>query len=261
MTPCLPNIYSGTHPHGVCVCVWHSQALRCLMQRPNRLRAWVVSCLVFGIPAMAVFCGLGAYFYKIYGHQFLHETFLYHATRQDPRHNFSPHFLFTYLYHFAPRDAAGMPMRPDIPIWLNPTAGAPWCMATALLATVWTFTHDLDMSWLLSTIVFVAFNKVSTAQYYVWFLGIFPAVLPGVYDGWGKLQWSAVGSFVLCQLLWLSQAYRLEFLVRRSTAACAKSALSCNQDCLLALLAPLQLSLRCRENRCSRRYGPLAWLS
>eukprot|EP00892_Ulva_mutabilis_P011856 jgi/Ulvmu1/9042/UM005_0135.1 len=179
---------------------------------PHRLATWVKHCLVFGVPAMAVFCGLGVYFYHLYGHQFLHESFLYHAGRQDPRHNFSPHFLFTYLYHFAPRDAAGLPMRPDLPFWLNPGATAPWCMASALLATAWAFREDLDMSWLLCTIVFVALNKVSTAQYYVWFLGIFPVVLPSLHAGWGRLQWAAVASFVTCQLLWLSQAYRLEFL-------------------------------------------------
>lgn len=184
-----------------------------MLQAPNRLRAWLYKCILFGVPALTVFFGLGAYFYSLYGDQFLHETFLYHAGRQDPRHNFSPHFLFTYLYHFAPRDAAGQPLRPEVPMWLNPGASAPACMAAALLATAWAFTDDLDLSWLLSTIAFVALNKVSTAQYYVWFLGILPAVLPAVYAGWGALQWAAAAAFAGCQLLWLTQAYRLEFLV------------------------------------------------
>lgn len=211
--PLYPPSRASTHlvsrprAHGL----WKTAAV---LQAPHRLRTWLQKCLVFGVPALAIFFGLGAVFYRLYGDHFLHETFLYHAGRQDPRHNFSPHFLFTYLYHFGPVDAAGQPVRPEVPLWLNPGAGAPACMAAALLATAWAFMDDLDVSWLLSTIAFVALNKVSTAQYFVWFLGIFPVVLPAVYAGWGRLQWAAVASFVVSQLLWLSQAYRLEFLVR-----------------------------------------------
>lgn len=62
---------------------------------------------------------------------------------------------------------------------------APLCMAAAMLATSLAYREDLDMSWLLCSIVFVAFNKVSTAQYFVWYMGILPVVLPHLMPGWG----------------------------------------------------------------------------
>lgn len=55
------------------------------------------SVLSFFSPAAAIFLCLGAYFYFLYGDEFLQEAYLYHATRTDPRHNFSPYFYPAYL--------------------------------------------------------------------------------------------------------------------------------------------------------------------
>jgi phosphatidylinositol glycan class M len=55
------------------------------------------STLWFFLPAGLVFVVLGGFFYLMYGDQFLQETYLYHATRTDPRHNFSPYFYPAYL--------------------------------------------------------------------------------------------------------------------------------------------------------------------
>jgi GPI mannosyltransferase 1 subunit M len=175
---------------------------------------------MFGAAALAVFLGLGALFYRRYGNVFLHEAFLYHASRHDPRHNFSPHFLFTYLFRFGPTGPDGGPVVPDVHLALNPGAIAPVCMALALLATSLAYWEDLDMSWLLCSIVFVAFNKVSTAQYFVWYMGIIPVAIPHLMPAWRATQWICVGVWVSFQLLWLSQAYRLEFLVRIVALPC-----------------------------------------
>ena len=185
-----------------------------LVQCPQPVVSWFKRCFVFGAAALSVFFGLGVVFYKMYGNTFLHEAFLYHASRHDPRHNFSPHFLFTYLFRFGPAGLDGTPSFPAVPLALNPGAVAPLCMAAALLATSLAHWKDLDMSWLLCSIVFVAFNKVSTAQYFVWYMGILPVVIPHLMHGWGLAQWGCVGVWIATQLLWLSQAYRLEFLVR-----------------------------------------------
>ena len=51
----------------------------------------------FAAAATGVFALLGGGCYLMYGQPFLHETYLYHASRTDPRHNFSPYFYPAYL--------------------------------------------------------------------------------------------------------------------------------------------------------------------
>lgn len=53
--------------------------------------------LAFGLLSGGTFLALLAGMYRLYGWQFLQETYLYHATRTDPRHNFSAYFLPAYL--------------------------------------------------------------------------------------------------------------------------------------------------------------------
>lgn len=203
--------------YGPCLIALFWAAARAQRAR-SALASWLAACLAFGLPAAAVFFGLGAAFYAMYGHAFLHEAFLYHAGRHDPRHNFAPHFLYTYLDKFSDFPGDSRP----VPLWLDPAACALPCMAAAVLAIAWRFRARLDAAMLLTTMAFVAFNKVSTAQYFVWYLGLLPALLPELVRGWSAAQTGAAVAWVVTQLLWLASAYQLEFQVRAlSHRSCA----------------------------------------
>ncbi|KAG6572134.1 GPI mannosyltransferase 1, partial [Cucurbita argyrosperma subsp. sororia] len=83
----------------------------------------------------------------------------------------------------------------------------------------WEFLHEallyhlthLAFCWFAQTVAFVAFNKVITAQYFVWFFCLLPLILP-----WSKMKfkWKGLLSISIwtgAQLHWLIWGYLLEF--------------------------------------------------
>lgn len=126
--------------------------------------------LLFGVVSGMVFILLGTWMYAWYGQEFLQETYLYHLSRVDPRHNFSPYFYPAYLQY----GTNGLAMDFDI------VATVYSAVSSILLVFIgYSFGPvDLAGSFMLQTMSFVAFNKVSTAQYFVWYLSWLPIMLP-----------------------------------------------------------------------------------
>jgi GPI mannosyltransferase 1 subunit M len=98
------------------------------------------------------------------GPAYLTEGLLHHSTRADARHNYSLYFLPFYLLPRPHAVLGGL-------LAFVPQAAA------VLGAGVMLFCRP-PAAMLVATILFVALNKVCTAQYFVWFLSLAPLVLP-----------------------------------------------------------------------------------
>ncbi|KAK0419536.1 hypothetical protein QR680_014197 [Steinernema hermaphroditum] len=115
--------------------------------------------------ALASCSSLVAVFYFIYGWTYLDESLLYHFKRVDIRHNFSPYHLLFYLSYGG--DATFLRL-------IGTLAFLPQCLL--VVAFAFRFYHDLPFCWFISTVAFVAFNKVCTSQYFIWYLCFIPVI-------------------------------------------------------------------------------------
>lgn len=154
--------------------------------------------IIFGLISGSIFIFCTALFYYLYGREFLHEALLYHLTRTDPRHNFSIYFYHIYLHH-----------EHEFSVVEKLISFLPQLVVQLVL--ILSFAQDLPFCWFAQTVAFVAFNKVITAQYFVWFFCLLPLILP-----WSKmkLKWKGVllvSMWTGAQVHWLMWGYLLEF--------------------------------------------------
>jgi phosphatidylinositol glycan class M len=144
----------------------------------------------FVLGSVVSFCGLGVLFFRFYGWEFVYQAYLYHFIRKDHRHNFSPFFYPIYMQMKQNSKLEGLAA-------LIPSIGS-WLSAGALV-------NDLNLACFVQTCLFVIFNKVITAQYYLWILCWFPLV---VRVNLRNLIW--YGCFLGIHALWNYLANLLE---------------------------------------------------
>ncbi|KAJ1987481.1 GPI mannosyltransferase 1 [Dimargaris cristalligena] len=153
----------------------------------------------FALLSASVFFLLNAAMYALYGFPFLHETYLYHIVRKDHRHNFSIWFYPIYLmYQQSPQGLASALL-----------AFIPQFGLSLFLGVL--YADDLFFSGFMQIFTFVAYNKVVTSQYFMWYFSLLPMVLPAVRASflWRGAVW--LGAWIVGQLLWLQFAFLLEF--------------------------------------------------
>ncbi|KAL8680999.1 MAG: hypothetical protein Q9186_002834 [Xanthomendoza sp. 1 TL-2023] len=184
------------------------------------------------ISSLTTFTTLNFLMYYHYSTSFLHHTFLYHLTRIDHRHNFSPYNTLLHLSS-ANRDKVSS-------LKLESLAFIPQIAISAVLIPIALAKKDLAGTMLAQTFAFVAFNKVCTSQvhhksirpqdknevcipvrsilsfgpqYFLWYLILLPLYLPSSsFLSSPRLGILALALWIGTQALWLHQAYRLEFL-------------------------------------------------
>lgn len=123
---------------------------------------WVVPCIICKLPFSCLRC-IYLHINQLilrYGYEFLHETYLYHVTRKDHRHNFSIYFYHLYLLYDSPQGgiAALLAFLPQL------------ALVVLFGAAFFLPRRNIDkgiallMSAFCQTWVFVMFNKVCTSQ-------------------------------------------------------------------------------------------------
>ncbi|KAJ2161492.1 GPI mannosyltransferase 1 [Coemansia sp. RSA 552] len=137
--------------------------------------------------------------YSIYGGEFVDETYLYHISRKDHRHNYSMWFMPIYLKFHLP-DSAVMGLLSFLP------------QAAVVSGIGLYFGKDLYFAAFAQTFAFVAYNKVCTAQYFMWYICFLPVIWPFNSRRFIPGGLLLAGVWLGSQALYLRQAYRLEFL-------------------------------------------------
>lgn len=164
----------------------------------------------FGIPTFLC--------YLLYGQQYLDEAFIYHVHREDHRHNFSPYWLLMYLNMGRRSLGLGSDYAPGLVAFLP--------QFVVLLFASWRLRRNIAHACCVETVLFVAFNKVCTVQYFVWFIPFLAfvfcdqrpvgsgTVALGGSCGGSTSVWSVVAVLLLWAStipLWVWTAYPLEF--------------------------------------------------
>jgi len=153
--------------------------------------------LVFTIISAGVFVGLAALFYQIYGYEFAFETYLYHFARKDNRHNFSIYFYILYLLYNSNATLIGLVS--FIPQWI------------LMIYSGLRLKYDLFLALYTQTVIFVIFNKVCTAQYFLWYITLLPLLIPRMTMS-KKQGLVLVAIWFATEVSWLLSAFQLEFM-------------------------------------------------
>lgn len=165
-------------------------------------RAVSTARLLFLLSFGAISLGLCALCYAWCGAPFLQQALLYHVSRADARHNFSAYFYAFYLAAPGSTLSAALSAAAFVP------------QVLLLLVSARKLGRDLPFCLFVQTLIFVAFNKVCTAQYFVWYHALLPLVVPSSAAFRLSQRYRlvvVVSAWLLTCALWLVCAHQIEF--------------------------------------------------
>ncbi|KAI4653899.1 hypothetical protein J4E93_001667 [Alternaria ventricosa] len=158
--------------------------------------------------SLLAFTGLNLLMYKVYGWPFLEHSYLYHLTRTDHRHNFSPYNTLLYLKSSPTTDLEPTTLSSG----LERLAFIPQLLLSAFFIPLALAKKDLPNTMLAQTFAFVAFNKVCTSQYFLWYMMFLPYYLPdSTLLHSAPIGITALLLWIVGQVAWLQQGFQLEF--------------------------------------------------
>ncbi|RNF16764.1 mannosyltransferase [Trypanosoma conorhini] len=185
--------------------VWERTDADTILHKLKRVVPVVTLCgllvvLFFAIPT--VLC------YQWFGQQYLDEAFLYHVHREDHRHNFSPYWLLMYLNMASRHLGVGADYSPGLFAFLP--------QALVLSFVSYKLRRNVAHACCVQTMLFVAFNKVCTVQYFVWFLPFVAFLFAEPREGNEKLPGlletvAVVSAWGVTIPVWMLTAVQLEF--------------------------------------------------
>ncbi|CUG93172.1 mannosyltransferase, putative [Bodo saltans] len=191
--------------------------------------------LACGLAVVVLFALPTAVCYHFYGQRYLDDALLYHFHREDHRHNLSPYWLAMYLNQARRSlvvsqtviESAGS----HIAAVVANDYSAGWIafvpQAAVLAYVSYVLRRNVAHACCVQTVIFVAFNKVCTVQYFVWFLPFLSFIFytprlstiggGATVSNAGTSPWVALFAVLLWALtipLWIKAAYQVEFLGR-----------------------------------------------
>lgn len=190
--------------------------------------------VVFAGASLASFLLFTGWMYALYGPEFLVHTYFHHLSRLDHRHNFSPYSTLLYMSSSPAATAQNQQHSSSILSWMENHPASSWAffpqlMLSGVLIPLAFAKRDVAQTMFLQTFAFVTFNKVCTAQYFMWYLVLLPFYLPRLItylrsnnnknknNNGSAVRATVVGLVMIAlwaggQALWVRQGYLLEFL-------------------------------------------------
>lgn len=183
--------------------------------RTAALPRFLKECLTLGSVCAISFIIPTFLCYLAYGNQYIDEAFLYHVRREDHRHNFSPYWLLMYLNMGRRAIGTGKDYSAGLFAFIP--------QFVVLLFVAWQLRRNVAHACCVMTVLFIAFNKVCTVQYFVWFIPFLSFIFCVPLEEIGSLRYRRyrrppmilVVAFVLLWALtiplWVVTAVPLEF--------------------------------------------------